>query len=148
MCIFHLTIYRILLCKCVFVSSMAKPSCSLWSVCTASICTNCSPAPEPPLLPVIVRSLQINSLLLTWKTTCGRLVKKVNALDWDTVQKQQHYLFIFIYLHIPYTSQLSAENENTHIGCPFVAVKGQQSSCMFNLQLNILGLLFDFQALF
>ena len=45
----------------------------------------------------------------------------------DTVQKRQHYLFIFICLHIPCTSQLSAENENTHIGRPFVAVKGQQS---------------------
>ena len=35
--------------------------CSLWSVCTASIRSTCSLIPRPPLLSVIVKSLQINN---------------------------------------------------------------------------------------
>ena len=106
-CVFFIWLCILDLVVQVFICySMAKP-CSLWSVCTASIHSNCSLIPRPPLLPVIVASLQINSLLLTQKTTCGRLARKVNALGWDTVHERQHYLFILIYLHILYTSKLT-----------------------------------------
>ena len=37
---------------------MHSALCSLWSVCTVSIRSNCSLVPRPPLLPVIVRFLQ------------------------------------------------------------------------------------------
>ena len=104
-CVFFIWLYPGSCCEVFICYSMAKP-CILWSVCIASIHSNCS-LTRPPLLPVIVASLQINSLLLTQKTTCGRLARKVNALGWDTVHERQHYLFILIYLHILYTSKLT-----------------------------------------
>jgi len=133
MCNFHLTVYRILSCKCLFVSSMAKPSCIV-SCLAFDMCALPAYAQTVALFPGLPSfqlglSKSIHCSLYGRLHLHGWLANKVNALSWDTVQKRQHYLFIFICLHIPYSSHLSAEND-IHIGCPFVGVKGQQSSCL------------------
>ena len=84
----------------VFVSSMAKSSwivlCSLSSVCTASICSNCSLVPCRP-----------------HRKLCGWIPGRHESEYTRLRQCRKATLSLHLYLstHPVYTSQLSAEND-------------------------------------
>ena len=98
---------------------MHSELCSLWSNQHCQHTLKLEPCSQAFSPSSYCKPLQINSLF------CILLHRKLHGgqgrheseyrLDLDTANKRQHYIFIFICLHILYTSQLSAES-CTHKG--------------------------------